>query len=353
MQPINLFKNLFMKLKIFSTILFFSIAVCLASLLTGWTGKASAVDPTTIARSASKSLVLLQKSGYSFMQRGHCVSCHHNILTSIALEKATQKGISFNDSLSKQWVAGMEMGLKNVCNLNLVNEFITAKFITPYMLLGLYSEKYPANAITDIGVDYLLGQARPDGSFGGEAMRVPLESGDIHLASIAIHAIMIYAPPSRMERVKLVVNQTRHYLEQADPSNQQELAFQLMGLEWTGGSDEKKSVVARKLISLQQADGGWSQLPTLASDAYASGEALCALYESGLIKPEDEIYQKGVRYLLRTQDAEGAWIVMTRASPIQPFFTSYFPPYDENQYISAAASNWAVLALLNALPDKS
>ncbi len=342
-----------MKLKSFSTILIFSMAVCLAATLTSWTKKTSTIDPGIIGRSAEKGLVLLQKSGYSFMQRGHCVSCHHNILTAMALEKAKQKGITYNDSLSKQWIRGMEMGLKNVCNLNLVNEFITAKFIAPYMLLGLYAEKYPASKATDIGVDYLLGQARPDGSFGGEAMRVPLESGDIHLAAVAIRAITVYAPSSRMARVKEVVNQTREFLEQADPSNQQELAFQLMGLQWTGGSTEKKSAVVKKLISLQCADGGWAQLPTLASDAYASGEALCALYESGMVKADDEVYQKGILYLLKTQDGEGAWVVQTRASPIQPFFSSYFPPYDENQYISAAASNWAVMALLNAIPDKS
>ena len=90
----------------------------------------------------------------------------------------------------------------------------------------------------------------------------------------------------------------------------------------------------------------------MSSDAYATGEALYALYISGQLKPADEKYQQGIRYLLKTQDDMGAWEVLTRSSPIQPFFTCGFPPYDENQFISAAASNWAVMALLNALPDK-
>ena len=268
------------------------------------------------------------------------------------MEKATQKGVPIVDSCSNQRVKGMVGGLKAVCNLNLVNEFISAKFIGPYALLGLYAEKYPACEATDIVVEYLLGQGRPDGSFGTEAMRVPLESGEIHLAALAIRAIRVYAPVSKMSRVKEVVNNTKRYLEEADPSNQQEIVFQLLGLQWTDGSVEKKSAVTKKLISLQNRDGGWSQLPTLSSDAYATGQALCALYESGLVKPEDEVYQKGIRYLLKTQDDDGAWIVETRASPIQPFFMSGFPPYDENQFISAAGSNWAVMALLNALPDK-
>ncbi|MEO8821377.1 MAG: hypothetical protein ABI267_03760, partial [Ginsengibacter sp.] len=91
----------------------------------------------------------------------------------------------------------------------------------------------------------------------------------------------------------------------------------------------------------------------LKSDAYATGQTLYALYESGMEQPDDAVYQKGLNYLLKTQDENGAWFIATRSFPIQPFVDSNFPPYDDNQFISAAGSNWAVMALLNALPDKT
>ena len=106
------------------------------------------------------------------------------------------------------------------------------------------------------------------------------------------------------------------------------------------------------MLSLQRADGGWAQLPTLSSDAYATGQALNALVESGMLHPEGSDFRRGVAWLLSHQDETGAWVVQTRTFPIQPFFTAEFPPYDENQFISATATNWAMLALLEALPDK-
>jgi hypothetical protein len=69
---------------------------------------------------------------------------------------------------------------------------------------------------------------------------------------------------------------------------------------------------------MQNSDGGWSQLPTRGSDADATGQAIYALYQSGMLPTEDESYQKGLRYLLKTQDESGAWIVEIRSYPIQP-----------------------------------
>ena len=341
-----------MKRKIYFTILFFSATVILGSSLTGWVKKAELVDPETIARAADKGLKLLEKSDYIFSQKGHCMSCHHNILTEMASEIARKKGIPVTDSLSVQCAVGIVGGINVAYNDNRIGEFITAKFLGAYALLGLQAAKYPADANTDLAVNYLLGQSLPDGSFGAEAMRVPLESGEIHLAAITIRGIMEYAPESKKDQVKEVVGRTRRLLEISNPGDQQEIAFQLMGLQWTAGTAEAKSAVAKKLLSIQHPDGGWSQLATMSSDAYATGEALYALYISGQLKPEDEKYQRGIRYLLKTQDDMGAWEVLTRSSPIQPFFTCGFPPYDENQFISAAASNWALMGLLNALPDK-
>ena len=53
---------------------------------------------------------------------------------------------------------------------------------------------------------------------------------------------------------------------------------------------------------------------------------------------------EGNRYLLRTQAADGSWHVKSRSIWLQPYFESGFP-YGHDQWISAAGTAWAVMAL--------
>ncbi len=63
-----------------------------------------------------------------------------------------------------------------------------------------------------------------------------------------------------------------------------------------------------------------------------------------------EAYRKGISNLLRTQLSDGSWLVHTRSYPVQPYFESGFP-HGPDQWISAAATSWATLALTLALDN--
>jgi hypothetical protein len=108
--------------------------------------------------------------------------------------------------------------------------------------------------------------------------------------------------------------------------------------------------LADRLVAQQHADGGWSQLARLDSDAYATGEVLVALRE-GHIPAADPAWQRGLSYLKRTQKPDGSWLVRSRlheqrlVSP--PYFESGFP-YGANQMISCMGTSWATAALLFA-----
>jgi N-acyl-D-amino-acid deacylase len=68
-----------------------------------------------------------------------------------------------------------------------------------------------------------------------------------------------------------------------------------------------------------------------------------------MLAPEDMAYQRGVTYLMRTQLEDGSWRVRTRSSPFQPLKDSGFP-HGRDQWISAAGTSWASLALALTQP---
>jgi N-acyl-D-amino-acid deacylase len=83
------------------------------------------------------------------------------------------------------------------------------------------------------------------------------------------------------------------------------------------------------------------------SDAYATGQTLVALRDAGVLTVTSPAYTRGVRFLLDTQRADGSWHVRSRAIPLQAYFESDFP-HGHDQWISAAATNWATMALIPA-----
>jgi squalene cyclase len=82
----------------------------------------------------------------------------------------------------------------------------------------------------------------------------------------------------------------------------------------------------------------------MASDAYATGLVLYALMEAGSGTPADPSVQRGIRYLLSTQRADGSWFVRSRSPKFQPYFEGGFP-YGHDQWISAMATGWSTAAL--------
>ena len=65
-----------------------------------------------------------------------------------------------------------------------------------------------------------------------------------------------------------------------------------------------------------------------------------------------EAYRKGISNLLQTQLSDGSWLVHTRSYPVQRYFESGFP-HGPDQWISAAATSWATLALTFTLDNPS
>jgi len=176
-----------------------------------------------------------------------------------------------------------------------------------------------------------------------------MQSTDVTLTGFTIRALQLYAPRARRAEYESSVRRAASWLARARPVTNDERVSQLLGLTWAGMNRRSQTVrtVARDLLAQQRPDGGWAQIATLTSDAYATGQSLYALRESGALSTSDAAYQRGVRFLIDTQLEDGSWYVQSRSIPFQPYFESGFP-HGADQWVSAAATNWAVMALAPA-----
>jgi hypothetical protein len=100
-------------------------------------------------------------------------------------------------------------------------------------------------------------------------------------------------------------------------------------------------------LKSQRADGGWSQLDKMDSDAYATGSVLTTLHQAGGVPVHEPAYKRGVRFLLDSQKPDGSWHIRSRSKPFQLYFESGFP-HGKDQWISIAGSSWATMALVLA-----
>jgi hypothetical protein len=302
---------------------------------------AGASDHPVITRSVEKAVALLQKSGPQFVKVSGCISCHHQSLPQMAYGLARERGFHVDPAIAEQQVKTVMAMFKpireelNAGKVNLPNPAITVS----YSLLGLASEGYKPDATTDAMVQAILRTQLPDGSFAIFGVRPPLEVSKFTAAALSIRALQIFGsnPAEHVER-------TRRWLEQARPSTQEDRAMRLFGLAWAKADATHVRQAASDLLAEQHSDGGWAQTSGLETDAYATGQAMAALHEAGALDANDRSYQKGVAFLLRTQLPDGSWLVRTRSSPFQPLKDSGFP-HERHQWISAAGTSWAAMAL--------
>lgn len=323
-------------------------------------GTGPAASPTPIASprdpraAVETALARLLPAGPTFVEHGRCISCHHQTLPSVAAAVALSKGARVDEQLAKYpqdttlklWSPLRdELLMGRTVNLGSIGGFVGT---VAYSLFGFAEEGLQPNLITDALAVDLAAQQQADGSWNVGDIRPPLfDTSPIHYTALAIRALAEYMPAGRRREAVMRTAKAQHFLRTSRSRHTQDEAFTLLGLLWSKASPSEIAKQRTVLLSLQRADGGWGQRPTMPPDPYQTGQVLYALHASG-VASTTRAYQKGVQYLLRTQLDDGSWFVQSRAFAFQPYFETGFP-HGTNQFISAAATSWAAIALAYAM----
>ena len=320
-------------------------------------GTPPAAPPAAVAtpRSPGDAIALaaarLQPIGPTFNQRFRCISCHNQSLPAVAVKLASDRGIVVDRTLAAHptsatlamWTQGREQLLLG--DINAVPGFVAN---VPYGLFGLAEEGIDASPVIDTVIVGLAASQNRDGSWFIGDMRPPI--GDLSALSftaLAVRGLDRYSPPGRRAEMQKRIARARDFIRRTEPASTQDEVFKLLGLLWSKAPAGEVARASQRLVKLQRPEGGWAQMLTMTPDAYATGQSLYALHLAG-VAPSSPAYQRGVQYLLRTQLDDGTWFVRSRAFGFQPSFDAGFP-HGRDQFISAAATAWAAIALAYAL----
>ncbi len=315
------------------------------------------VSPDAVKAAIEKGLRRIEEGAANYTTNRQCFSCHHQTTAILAFTAARQRGFAVDSDKLKQQVEftldTFRPKLEQVTKGQGVGGSNTT---AAYALFTLNAAGHRADDVTAALVQFLLVRQRADGSWPAVTKRPPSEGSSFTNAALAPRVLRAYGPAndaSASEELRAKVDKAltkgREWLLANKPTDAEDKAFHLRALV-TAEAPREDIIGARdELLAEQKEDGSWAQTADLAGDAYATGHVLLALRAAGLAATHPA-YQKGAAYLLATQREDGAWIVETRSRPVQTFFDNG-DPGGKSQFISFAATGWAVLALLELCPN--
>jgi hypothetical protein len=326
-------------------------------MLTG-AGPLRADDPDQAAPQAvkvavEKGLPLLLKGAKGHIAEKSCFACHNQAIPMLAFTTASQHGFSIKSEDIKEQMEHILSFLDGNRENYLKGRGQGGQADTAsYALLTLELGGWKADATTAAVSEYLLLFNKDVDHWKSSSQRPPSEVSPFTVTFLAIRGLKAWGTSEQKERIDKRITAARAWLVKSQAKDTEDRVFRLLALEAAGAEVGDVHAAAKNLAGSQRKDGGWAQIDSLESDAYATGSTLVALHLAGGLATTDQVYQRGLLFLLKNQLEDGSWKVRSRSKPFQPYYESGFP-HGKDQFISAAASGWAVTALaLACAPDK-
>jgi ankyrin repeat protein len=295
-----------------------------------------------IARAAA----LLTKSSEEFFPAGGgCMGCHHQPFAGRVYGALRASGLPAEPRLREGLVRAMvaeRPRRMNPASLLMAVAGMIDQFLYP--LAGMAEMGEPGSAYTDALIHYIAETQDTSGGWSVQVARPPLQESDITRTMFAILALKTYGWPARQAEFDERIARARGWLLTAQTWTTVDEADRIMGLWLAGATPAELRSGSAKLLREQRADGGWAQTEHLDADAFGTSAVLYTLRKTGLLNVADGAYQRGARFLLDRQFPDGSWYVRSRSVKLQPYFQSGFP-FDHDQWISNAATAYAVMAL--------
>jgi hypothetical protein len=320
--------------------------------------RAAAPGDDTTGIAVKQGLQFLQKEAFAWKETRKCAACHHAATMIWTFNEAKVAGYRVDEKALKEvidWAFGevtnslaIQPPPRDVVNLGWVYTLLAME-TAPQFSVGSFG--VPTNLPDSetlsgtnadviqparrIFIERIIAKQANDGSWGKPLdERVPL-GGRVEDIAVLCRLALLQTSDQSTSVVHCLAKAATWLAANQDKTSLQGRNLRLL-MNLREGKSAGELTRAIEAISAQQnADGGWSQTPELASDAYATGQTLYVLARAG-IKPGATVMRRGVDFLTRTQREDGSWPMLSRvnAKNLNP--------------ITAAGTAWALLGLIRS-----
>ncbi len=322
-------------------------------------------QPSGVEATIDRGLVFLAKDALAWKKKHNCVSCHHAGLVIWSMHEAKEGGHAVAEPLLAEltkWVAESGDGKTGPAPPANAPKRANTKAVQLALALGAVPKP---DAVSRKGLNLLLQTVASDQTENGSwstspEFRPPIYGNSDECMTALATLAVLPAAATGDDAAKVVRDQGVKWLAatktDGDP---QSIALRLVLWQRLGRPPEEWQPLARRIKERQNADGGWSQTKDMASDAWATGQALYALAHAG-IKPGERVITRAHAFLVKTQRADGSWPMTSRPRgrtprPEGPDGSEVVHPQPADAAgskslipITGAGSAWAVLGLVRS-----
>jgi hypothetical protein len=310
--------------------------------------------PEGARKAVERGLAFLQTDAAKWRKDRKCATCHHGTMTVWALSEARSRGYPVDDETFRDMTNWAKERLENIDKprdmrpgWSMVN--------TPAVYLAQMALAVPTqDAISPDELRRIAGHLQrhqeADGSWAWSSApaknRPPpvFESDEVVTLMAYVDLVpRVPADPAEASPARDARARAASWLErQKSGRSTQARALQLFRDVRAGKLSTELEPGIERLLSLQHEDGGWGQEKGLASDAYATGQALYFLSLAGVSRDRADV-RRAVTFLTASQKGDGSWPMTSRAHPGATPMTNPVP-------ITYFGSAWATMGLMRSLP---
>src|SRR5215831_4574798 len=276
-------------------------------------GTASAQEPRAkpadVNATIDRGLAFLAKDALAWKKEYSCVSCHHASLVVWAMREAKLRGHAVDEPVLAEltkWLAESGDGKFGLPRPASAPKAASPKAVSFALALGVDPKP---DEVSQRGLKLLLKTVAAEQTGNGSwstwpETRPPIfGNSDESLTVLATLAVLPAAAVGDDSAKAVRDKAVRWLAETKTDDDPQSIALRLVLWNRLGRPAKEAQLLLGRIKERQNADGGWSQAKDMASDAWATGQALYALAHSG-VKSDEPVIRRGHAFLIKTQRAD-------------------------------------------------